>query len=237
MTFFLILIISPYLFLLLKKGGAYNQDFTVIIFGSKYICSKLITKSCLYNITLDNIYFHCYFLKQIFFPFAGTQRINIKLASLALVAGAVIQRLNTCTKGQCSLCIQQLLQAKQSSPLYNLIEFQDRGNLIYPNMKFVQVLSIIQDFVAASVPELISRCNISVILCRVLVKKLSDFNIFECPTDFSHFPVIWEYICKYFVSIILKNFASTTTEVQMKRKAFYHKPLSRKFFKLSQCFI
>lgn len=141
---------------------------------------------------------------EIFFLVAGSQRINMKLASLALVAGALIRRLNTCTKGQCSLCIQQLLQAKQSSPLYNLIEFQDRGNLIYPNMKFVQVLSVIQDFVAASVPELISRCNLSVILCRVLVKKLSDFNIFECPVDFSHFLLYGNIYAIFLFQLYLK---------------------------------
>lgn len=192
--------------------------------------------SCPYKLLslLNSIYFQCYILKELFFfLFAGTQRINIKLASLALIAGAIIRRLNTDTKGQCSSCIQQLLQARQSSPLYNLIEFQDRGNLIYPSMKFVQVLSIVQDFVSASVPALISRGNVSAILCTIITKKLSDCNIFECPFDFSHFPVIWEYICKYFVSILLKNFASTTTEMQMKRKALYHKPLSRKTLKLS----
>lgn len=121
---------------------------------------------------------------------------------------------------------------KHSSPFTNLIQNQDRGGLIYPSKKFVEALCVIQDFVTTAAPNLIGYSHTAVIFCKVLKKKL-DNSIFDCPLDTSHFSIVWETICKHFVPLLLKNYASTITENQAKQKAMFKMPLNRKILKLS----
>ncbi|KAH9367819.1 hypothetical protein HPB48_008074 [Haemaphysalis longicornis] len=121
---------------------------------------------------------------------------------------------------------------KTSSPLYNLLRTQERGELHYPKPEFLSLLETIATFFEKAVKHL-PRTKIPEALQLIVQPHLEDSPLLDCPegVDKSHAKRSARLISEKFLRILLINYTRKLTDQNDKPSGFIHKP-TRKHFRL-----
>ena len=125
----------------------------------------------------------------------------------------------------CTLCLSDIVSPECDAAIFDLINNQNRGSLLYPTIKFINVICIILDFSEKVIPFLGTN-GIVKNLYQFIYPKLKNCPIWKCSLN-SHVETICSIICGKFLPIIFKNIAKNQTDM-----ANNHYPsLFRKYLK------
>jgi hypothetical protein len=141
--------------------------------------------------------------------------VEIGSAATAFLCGYLILKLKEGVN--CDICLSTLCDASpnKKSPSLELIYNQDRGNLNYPNERFIQLVEFLVPIIHEILPYLPHK-KVDYILNKILISYL--YTIFPCKI---HNYTVCSIIIGKLVSPVLSNYCNSKTQFFKKINIFF----------------
>ncbi|XP_064480056.1 uncharacterized protein LOC135393663 [Ornithodoros turicata] len=137
-------------------------------------------------------------------------------------------------KVHCENCCQLVLKAKSNQASQGLTMHQDRGGLLYPSDDLVYLLCILRQFAEAVLSSKPKPTRPLSTLLHFAVPAVSECPLLKCSANTKeHRHELVQLICTKFFRPLLTNHAFHVTDRNYAAKAFFRKPLSRKYLRLN----
>ena len=133
----------------------------------------------------------------------------------------------------CSNVINIVSCPAQNTPLYSMINYQDRGGLVYPSRALINLVAAVYQFIIIMKPHIMKN-RPKYFLNRILQPYFEQNNNFTCDKFTSdHSVLIRNILIKRILQNLLQNKGRFESDLNSGHYILQHKPLSRKVLKIN----